>query len=197
MIDKHLSHIIAAQTEWIGGVVPKLLEPSGLAVEGGERSNRANPEYALAILIDAIHHGAAHAIGVSGLVLKFLKEWRSSRKASGRHHVQTRPDVSFAILKQGSHIVLTETLRVGGIMTVADKYPAFAVKLEETGAQGRKPQSSIAIFEHRHDPVGERVREVTFMERVMSERIRLSIEDLQPASGGMDDPEHSGAILME
>jgi len=74
-------------------------------------------------------------------------------------------------------------------MTVADELPPLAVKFEKAIAQGRKPQSPVAIFEHRHHPGGELVREVNLIEGIMSERIRLSIEDLQPASGGMDHPE--------
>jgi len=81
---------------------------SGIAVDAVERVDRANPQDSLAILIDAIHHRAPHAIGVSGLVLEFLKERRSSGKTGGRHDVQACPDVSFAILKQGSHVVLTQ-----------------------------------------------------------------------------------------
>src|SRR5260370_4214306 len=241
MIDEQLSHIIAAQTKWIGWAVPELLEQSGLrvvtdqskaagtnpkktrsisddgsrartdswpygpvegvlsgvAVDAVERVNGGNPQDSLAILIDAIHHRAAHAVGVSGLVLEFLKERRSSGQAGVRHHVKARPDVSFSILKQGSHIVLAETIRVGGIMTVADEFPLLAVELEKAIAQGRKLQSPVAIFEHRHHAGWERVIEAPPIERIVSERSRCSIENLQPASGDMDDPEHAVAVLME
>ena len=241
MIDEQLSHMIAAQTQWIGWAVPELLEQSGLRVVTGqskaagtdpkktrsifddgsrtrsdswsrgpvesvlsgiavdvvERVSRANPEESLTVLIDAVHHRAPHAVGVSWLVLEFLKKRGASRKAGRRHHVQARPDVPFAILKQGSHIVFTETIRVSGIVTVADELLALTVKFEKAIAQGRKPQSPFAIFEHRHHPGGKGVRDVTLKEGIMSERIRLSIEDFQPASGDMDDPEHAGAVLIE
>ena len=35
------------------------------------------------------------------------------------------------------------------------------------------------------------------MERIMSERIRLSIEDRQPASCDLEDPELAEAVLIE
>jgi len=70
---------------WSFGPVEGVL--SCLAVDAVERVNRANPQDSFAILIDAIHHRPAQAVGVAGLVLEFLKERRSSGKAVGRRHV--------------------------------------------------------------------------------------------------------------
>src|SRR5712691_4312781 len=60
-----------------------------------------------------------------------------------------------------------------------------------------KPQVTLPVLEHRHNPGLERVRKVTLMERIMSERIRLSIEDRQPASCDLENPEHAEAVLIE
>src|SRR3977135_3035702 len=111
----------ARTNSWSCGPVEGVL--SCLTVDAVERVNRANPQDSRAILIDAIHHRPAQAVGAAGLVLELLKERRSGGKPVGRHHVQTRPNVSLAILKQGSHIIFAETIRVRGVITVAEEIP--------------------------------------------------------------------------
>src|SRR6266478_5455885 len=170
---------------------------SCLAVDAVERIDRANPQDSLAIFIDAIHHRPTQAVGVAGLVLEFLKKRRTGGKPVGRHHVHARPNVSLAILKQCSHIVLAETIRVRGVITVADELPLLPVKFDQAIPKRPKPQVTFPVLEHRHNPGLERVRKVTLMERIMSERIRLSIEDRQPASCDLENPEHAEAVLIK
>ena len=55
-------------------------------------------------------------------------------------------------------------------MTVADEFPPLAVKFEKAIAQGRKPQSPVAIFENHHHTVGTS-EALTLMERIVSERM--------------------------
>src|ERR1700741_3487156 len=62
----------ARADSWSYGPVEGVL--SSIAVEAVEYVNRGNPQDSLAILIDAVHHRAAHAVGISWFVLEFLKE---------------------------------------------------------------------------------------------------------------------------
>src|SRR5712691_4906521 len=119
----------ARTNSWSCGLVEGVM--SCLAVDAVQRIDRANPQDSLAIFIDAIHHRPTQAVGVAGLVLEFLKKRRTGGKPVGRHHVHARPNVSLAILKQCSHIVLAETTRVGGIMAVADELPLLPVKFDQ------------------------------------------------------------------
>src|SRR5260370_32349238 len=170
---------------------------SCLAVDAVERVNGANPQDSFAILIDAIHHRPAQAVGVAGLVFEFLKKRRTGGKPVGRHHVQARPNASLAILKQGCHIVFAETIRARGVITVADELPPLPGKFDKAIAKRPKPQSTVPVFQHRRSPGQECVRKGTLMERIMSERIRLSIDDHQPASCDLGYPEHADPPLIE
>ena len=82
-------------------------------------------------------------------------------------------------------------------MAVADELPLLPVKFDQAIPKRPKPQVTFPVLEHRHNPGLERVRKVTLMERIMSERIRLSIEDRQSASCDLEDPERAEAVLIE
>src|SRR6201997_3617456 len=112
---------------------------SCLAVDTVKRINRANPKDSLPILVNTIYHRSAEAVFFARFVIEFLKERRSNGKVVGGHHVQSGPNIPFAVLKQGAHIVFADTLRISRIMTVADEPHAFPVKFQKAVDHCSKP----------------------------------------------------------
>jgi len=170
---------------------------AGLAIQPFEHTCHAHPQISLVIFVQAVHQGLAEV----GLGVGFGWQGFESRLSRGKQvgfgSTETGPDVAAAVLIQQGETILRQALRILGPVLVSHCIESLRIQLQQAVRQGAQPQRPGVVFNHLDGPGQWVARSLLVIEGVAGELPGIAIEAGEAVSGGVQDPECAGAILVE